>query len=66
MATAKKCDICGRLYEVYNTKNDEKNPNGFVYINIDEYQKYFTHHAKDCCPECMDKIKNFVNKLKTE
>ena len=30
MAIAKKCDICGKLYEEYNFKQSKDNFNGFV------------------------------------
>ena len=28
MANAKRCDICGDFYELYNTKNSAENTNG--------------------------------------
>lgn len=34
MSIAKKCDICGKLYESYNTKNDAKNANG---VTVSKY-----------------------------
>ena len=35
MATAKKCDRCGKLYNSYNIINDTKNINGIMTVNID-------------------------------
>ena len=32
MANAMKCDRCGKLYESYNTKKDNKNINGFIWM----------------------------------
>lgn len=64
MATAKKCDICGGLYEMYNVKRDSKNVNGFMFLNIDEFRKFYTHAVVDCCPGCMNSIKNHVDSLK--
>lgn len=64
MAIAKKCDICGKLYEVYNTKNDEENTNGFMFLNLDCERDYYTHEPIDCCPECMESIRNCIDRLK--
>ena len=50
MAIAKKCDICGKLYEEYNTKRDKKNTNGFMFLNLLDNQNYFEHDPYDCCP----------------
>lgn len=57
---AKKCDSCGALYEVYNTKNDDKKINGIFTLNIDERQEYFSHGPYDLCPECIIPIKNLL------
>ena len=54
MAAAKKCDRCGKLYELYNIKNDSKNINGIMTVNIDHYGEYYDHKPKDLCPECKD------------
>ena len=51
MACAKKCDRCGKLYEQYNSKNDRKNPNGIMVLNLDSQRRYFTHNALDLCPD---------------
>ena len=64
---AKKCDICGILYEPYHYKNiDILNPNGFTFITVDNNQTYYNHVATDCCPDCMSKIKRFIYDLKGE
>lgn len=59
---AKKCDRCVRLYEQYNVKNDEKQINGLLLLNIDSKQSYYSHKIKDLCPECsfelMEWLKN--------
>ena len=52
MACAKKCDRCGKLYEQYNSKNDRKNPNGIMVLNLDSQRRYFAHNALDLCPDC--------------
>lgn len=63
MAVAKKCDICGKLYEPYNSKKDGNNPNGIMFLNIDDSGSYWKNTALDCCPECMKFIKNHIKKL---
>ena len=57
MAIAKKCDICGKLYEEYNFKQSKDNFNGFVLLNVDYSPAY------DCCPKCMKSIREHINSL---
>lgn len=64
MAFAKKCDICGKLYEVYNMKQNSEKTNGIMFLNIDETRSYYSHRAIDCCPECMKSIKDHIEELK--
>lgn len=64
MALAKKCDICGKLYETYNSKNDQRNPSGFMFVNVCEDDKYYSGNVADCCPECMNTIMDAINGLK--
>lgn len=64
MASAKKCDICGKLYEVYNDRKDADKVNGLRFLNIDANSKYWSHDMIDCCPECMQSIKNHIESLK--
>lgn len=61
MSIAKKCDLCGALYVPYSfMKKDEKQPNGFMFLNIDTVQHYWPHQVKDTCPECMTALQNFI------
>lgn len=64
MAFAKKCDICGKLYEEYNTTKNDRNTNGFMFINIDYKREYWVNKAIDCCPDCMQSIRNHIDLLK--
>lgn len=65
MALAKKCDLCGDYYEPYNTAKHAENVNGIAYFNIDADRKSWTRHIViDCCPKCMESIKNHINSLK--
>lgn len=52
MANAKKCDRCGTYYNLYNEKDDSKNTNGFMTLNIDSCGAYVRHQAYDLCPKC--------------
>ena len=63
MAAAKKCDICGRLYEEYNVKQSKDNFNGFMLLNIDYKGSYFHGPAYDCCPNCIKSILEHINSL---
>ena len=64
MAIAKKCDICGKLYEQYNVKGESKKPNGFHLLSIDSSGKYFGYDTTDCCPDCMESILQHIERLK--
>ena len=60
MASAKKCDRCGKLYEPYNTKNDAKHVNGIMTVNIDSYGEYYDHKPVDLCPKCKDSFEEWL------
>lgn len=64
MAKAKKCDICGKLYEPYSTVNDPKKPNGLMFVNLQNNDTYWKNPISDCCPECMTAIKLNIDILK--
>lgn len=64
MSIAKECDICGKLYKSYNVKQDKKNTNGLMFLNIDGRQKYYCGDVMDCCPECMVAIHTHIEFLK--
>lgn len=56
MAVSKICDRCGEFYRTYNEKEDEKNANGFMFLNLDKHEKYYANKAYDLCPACMDSL----------
>lgn len=56
MAIAKKCDRCGIYYDEYNTKNDKEKINTIMFINVDSYNKYFSHGHHDLCPSCSTEL----------
>lgn len=62
MAIAKKCDICGRLYEPY----DNKGINGIGYLYIDGMGNWALKRKFDCCPLCLSSINNHIESLKGE
>ena len=65
MSIAKSCDICGKLYSIYNTKNNNDKVNDITLLNIDkDMEYYYSYRPLDCCPECMDSIKNHIETLK--
>lgn len=59
MSLAKKCDICGKLYEYYDGDN------GYSIEHIGSRgQKLNTAYTADLCPECMDVLKKFIESRK--
>lgn len=64
MAAAKKCDICNKLYGVYNVRRCAEETNGVMFVNMDEHGKFYSHKPFDCCPECMKSIRDHVETLK--
>lgn len=57
---AKKCDICGKLYEIYDTKCNSEKFNALIPINVDETDKWWSHNYIDLCPACRDAIKSLM------
>lgn len=66
MSLAKKCDICGKLYEHYTTEYDFRSVNGLIIVFVEEDGEYGTppDTATDCCPECMKAIIHYIDGLK--
>lgn len=61
---AKKCDRCGKLYELYNTGNNGKKCNGIQLLNIDGKQNYYTQGIYDMCPACMEGLMKWLYAIK--
>ena len=61
---AKKCDRCGKLYELYNTENNGKKCNGFRPLNINWDQKACPQGLYDMCPECMEALMTWLYAVK--
>lgn len=69
MASAKKCDRCGDLYEHYGEYNNasNKNMNGVCFITIDETSSKFLQMregCKDLCPDCLKSFNNWWDEVK--
>ena len=71
MARARKCDICGRLYESYNMTGNKNKPNGITFVSITDADTYsrvlvepFNEYMLDCCPACRESIREHVKSLK--
>lgn len=64
MANVKKCDICGKVYE---NKCPEKTIELYIYdkktVTSNEFG-FGGSNSIDCCPNCTDRILNFVNAMK--
>ena len=65
MALAKKCDICGALYEyeIYKEKG-MYNPNEISLIHVTMDNDYYPGEVMDCCPDCMRSIQDLIESLK--
>ena len=66
MADAKKCDICGKYYDHYNTARDPENPNALIFISRDDDGFYANddEDITDCCPDCMESIRAHIESLR--
>ena len=64
MSVAKQCDICGKFYDLYNIKKDDKNTNGLMFLNIDGAMLYYENDPIDCCPTCMDLVRKYIEHMK--
>ena len=64
MSLAKKCDICGKLYEQYGIKAGSGRANGLDLIYIDEKGcRAYGGETMDCCPDCIEAIIDYLNAL---
>ena len=64
MALAKKCDICGKLYETYNFRKNQFKPSGIIFVNVCADDTYYSGNVIDCCPECMNTITDAIKSLR--
>ena len=62
MAAARKCDICGKLYEPYGLKVGDTN--GISFVRIDWNRNYTNQNILDCCEECLNAIEELIKNRK--
>lgn len=65
MAYVKKCDICGKVYE---NNCPEKTSELYIYDKKTTTCNDFDFEGSntiDCCPDCTNRILNFVNIMKS-
>ena len=54
MANAKKCDICGKLYDRYNYESGSNEPNTIMFKREDSRGEHWNVGLNfDCCPGCL-------------
>ena len=61
MSSAKKCDRCGKLYEIYKIKSNNKEFNGVATIEVLRDQRYKDVSAFDLCIECRDSFDEWLH-----
>ena len=62
---ARKCDICGVLYEIYDTKKSEENWNTLIlFIRGEEDMPHYKQRDKDVCPDCRKAINDVIGARK--
>ena len=61
MATVKKCDICGAVYDKYQP---EANMNIYVQEGLKSEHIAVAREETNCCPECTTSILGFINVMK--
>lgn len=59
MAQARKCDVCGGLYELYNTSYDRSRSNAIRMVKYDG-EGYLNVKTYDLCPNCMKAIEDVI------
>lgn len=67
MSLARKCDVCGKLYEQYSTISKGK-PNGIMLIRWcrNSSSNYDSINGFDLCPSCMKRINDLLMSIKEE
>lgn len=59
MASARKCDRCGKLYEYYD-KTDMGKINGMAFIVKDDTFGSYRVQDYDLCPDCMGELIKWI------
>lgn len=66
MAFAKKCDICGVMFDYKKSVKVNHIKLGDLDIWHGREPTYFGREAYDCCPDCVDAIKNVIEERKAK
>ena len=67
MATARKCDRCGSLYEIYDGIGfSDANLNKWTGMMLCTYLSSSRNREYDLCPHCMRALLSFINDNKKE
>lgn len=61
MSLARKCDRCGKLYEIYKVKGSNKDFNGVETIEILNNRNYQGKDIFDLCLECRDSFDEWLH-----
>ena len=61
MAIAKKCDRCGKLYELYDYRDSPSKINGIMTLSFDSTDRYYKHGPYDLCPSCSTELMDWFN-----
>lgn len=66
MALARKCDICGKLYEPYERcYGNSEGMNGLALVKLNERQGFDRiTEVVDACPECLWSVLDHIHTLK--
>ena len=57
---ARKCDRCGKLYEIYNGLEVVKGGDIYNTVRLEKENIANIYKKLDLCPECMEKLVNFI------
>lgn len=61
MALARKCDRCGKLYEIKHVKIDNQRVNSIVISDRDFTGSYSNRGIFDLCPECLESFVSWLH-----
>lgn len=67
MSLARKCDVCGTLYEQYCVGSKDK-PNGIMLVRWypNSSSSYDSIDGFDLCPSCMQRVNDLLMSIKEE
>ena len=64
MGIARKCDVCGKLYEPYNTGAMDEGYNTLMICKRTKGSDFYQDKLiKDLCPDCMNAVVDLIDRL---